>query len=124
MPNEITIQSGLNLVNGNVQMTEPPVVTQDDQASANTFEHGFDIGVSEEDLSFGDITTPGWVTFQNLSSEFDVQLGPKNGGGTMQLFAELKPGKPAGPFYVGTGVTIRTKAIGGTARLMAKVLDR
>lgn len=44
-----------------------------------------DVGESEVVVDFGDLTSPGIVRLENLSSEYDVEYGPESGGAMVLL---------------------------------------
>lgn len=73
-----------------------------------------DIGTSEEDISFGDIT-PGFVIIQNMDATNYVQIGPKSGG-AMIAYQKIRPGRFA-LIELDAGVTMRAKANTATVRL-------
>lgn len=69
------------------------------------------IGTSEENLSVGDVATPGWLFMQNLDATNYVQWGMSDSG-TMKTVGRMKPGEPA-VLRVDAGATVRMKANSG-----------
>lgn len=65
------------------------------------------IGTSEEDISFGDVT-PRIVIIENMDATNFVKYGPKSGG-SMVNFGRVSPGGIA-RFEMGSGVTLRMVA--------------
>ena len=65
------------------------------------------IGTSEENVSFGDLT-PNMVWMQNLDPTNYVQWGMSDAG-TMKAVGRLNPGETA-RFVLDSGVTLRMKA--------------
>lgn len=65
------------------------------------------IGTSEEDISFGDVT-PRIVIIENMDGTNFVKYGPKSGG-SMVNFGRVSPGGIA-RFEMGSGVTLRMSA--------------
>lgn len=72
------------------------------------------VGTSEEDYSFGDVGTPGFLWLRNIDPTHFVTWGPKDT--TMKAAGILLPittvAKPPPPtiLYLATGVVIRWKA--------------
>lgn len=66
------------------------------------------IGTTEEVVNFGDITTEGYMTLQNIDPTNYVTYGPESAG-AMVVMGKLKPGEPA-VFRVAPGVVMRAKA--------------
>lgn len=94
MANEIRISASLNVTNGNFSF-QHLVNASVDQATAGGGNPGtVDIGTSEEDIDFGDITTEGYAVIQNLDATNYVQFGPKSGG-SMVACGRLKAGEVA-----------------------------
>ena len=80
------------------------------------------IGTSEEDIDLDDVATPGQFFIANLDETNFVQFGPKDGGGAMELLAQLPPrvsGKPplfVGPIPLASGASIASHACASSAR--------
>lgn len=68
----------------------------------------FDIGTSEEAITFTDITTEGWLFMKNLDATNYVQWGPTTGG-AMVVMGRLKAGEEA-CFRMDSGATLRLQA--------------
>lgn len=101
MSNEIRITSGIAVSNGNLSFTQQFGTKQYDQASVGGPVPGqLTIGTTEEDVSLGDLTTPGWCIMQNLDDTNFCQWGFSAGvyGG------RLGPGETAGPFRLDPGL--------------------
>ena len=124
MSNEITLRASMKVVNGNLEI---PLLGssqfQDDQTNARGGQPGTaTIGTSEEDVSFGDLTAPGWVWLVNLDDTNYVKYGPKSGA-AMVLFGEIYPGKRA-LFFLGASVTLRMVADTAACDVMIVAADR
>ena len=88
MSNEITITTGLQLVNGNLSVSAATTTLQFDQTTARGGSPGTqDIGTSEETISFGDVI-PGFVWMRNLDVTNFVTWGNVTGN----LDQKLRPG--------------------------------
>ena len=118
MANEITLTVGLQVVNGNNRVSFPQVARQYTQTNTGHSDQVLSIGTSEENVSFGDIVTPGLYILHNLDSTNYVEYG-KSDGGTMKEINQLK----AGDVHVGrlaSGETLRMLA--NTAACKVRVL--
>jgi len=92
--NVITVNASLTVANGNFTARYTSGALQIDQVIAGGGAPGFvNIGTSEETVSFGDITTPGYVFIRNLDDTNYVTLGPDSTG--MVAAIKLKAGEVA-----------------------------
>lgn len=111
MSGTISAQLIFSVVNGNfndafsVPASAPVQLTQTTEGGGNP---GYvNIGTSEEDIAFGDVT-PRVVIIENLDSTNYVQYGPKSGGSMVPL-GRISPG--SFKFVeLDSGVTLRMKA--------------
>ena len=95
MADEITVNQSLRVSNGNFSFRREVGFSTFDQTTAGGGNPGtVNIGTSEESVTFGDITTPGWAIMTNLDTTNFVKWGFSTGvyGGRME------PGETAGPF--------------------------
>ena len=91
MANEFTISVGLTLVNGSLRAQFPQLSRQYTQTTSGMSDQVLSIGTSEEDVSFGDVATPGFVVLHNLDSTNYVEYGQSDGG-TMKKTGKLAAG--------------------------------
>ncbi len=98
MPSEIGYQFQVALANGELTDSYSSGTQRTDQSSAALIRHTQEIGSSAEALVLGDVATPGWAVFKNLSdSDSDpppgnyVEVGIDAGG--FQAFAKLEAGE-------------------------------
>ena len=91
MANEFTISVGVSLVNGSLRAQFPQLSRLYTQTTSGMSDQTLSIGTSEENASFTDITTPGFVVLHNLDSTNFVQYGMSDGG-TMKSLCKLKAG--------------------------------
>ena len=121
MADEITIAISFNIVNGNFRL---PIATGSlsfDQTTSGGGNPGsVDIGTSEEDISFGDITTLGWLYMRNLDDTNYVTWGPKSG--TMVACGRMEAGEPA-CFRMEPGITMTMQANTASCRVYIAALD-
>lgn len=110
MSNEISVLTQLSCNNGafNLNLIRSMHV---DQSGVGGGAPGLvNIGTSEEDIAFSDITTPGWVLMWNLDPTNFVKWGPKNGAAMVELGRLLPDGEPACFRLAPSGVTLRMVA--------------
>lgn len=123
MANEVQIQSGLKLTNGNLSS---PMLTNNynaDQTTARAYEDTQQIGTTAggEVLVVGSISTAGWAYFKNLDATNIVKIGPESGGAIVDLIT-LAPGETAGPMKMATS-TIRAIALVGGCDLWYRIYE-
>lgn len=103
MADEITIQSGISVMKGNLSFSIPPMAYQDDMTGTGGPTPGYvTIGTSEESIAFSELSTLGWLWMKNLDSTNYVRWGFATGvyGG------RIKAGETAGPFRLEPGTTL------------------
>jgi hypothetical protein len=104
MANEITLTTGLRVVNGNLKVNVSTEAIQIDQTTARGGGPGtVNVGTTEETIAFGDIT-PGYVIIKNLDSTNFVDFG--NATGNLQFSI---PAGGVALFHIRTG-TLYMKA--------------
>lgn len=119
MANEIRTNLTVSVSNGSFKDNFQPGTIQMNQSTAAGGNPGtVNIGTSEEDVAFGDVT-PGLIVMQNLDSTNFVKFGPKNGSNAMQLMGKISPGKIA-YFELGSGVTLRMQADTAACNVLIK----
>jgi len=107
MANEITVTSGIRVLNGSMDFSQPAKSTSYNQAAIGGPTPGaIVVGTSEESTAFPELTTEGWLWMQNLDPTNYVQWGFSTGvyGG------RLKAGETAGPFRMEPALTLYLKA--------------
>ena len=123
MANEITIQAGLALTNGN--LSSPKITFNDtpDQTVARVYEDVQAIGTTAggEVLVVGSISTAGWAIFRNLDATNIIKIGPETGGAILD-FITIAPGETAGPFKFATS-TIRAIALVAGCELWYRIYE-
>lgn len=95
MANEITVQSSIQVRNGNLVDAFLPGAKSYDQAAVGGPTPGYlTIGTTVEEVAFSELSTKGWVVMQNLDPTNYVEWGFASGvyGGRMRA------GEIAGPF--------------------------
>lgn len=113
MANEITVTTGLSLLNGSLNVSRQATATRFDQTTARGGGPGtVDVGTTEESIDFGD-TVPGFVELKNLDDTNFVQVGFSTG---VYGFRLLAGGGPA-LFYLESGATLYVKADTATCRI-------
>lgn len=99
MANEITVQSSIQVRNGNLVDAFQIGSKSYNQTNVGGPTPGYvTIGTSEEEVAFGELGTKGWVVMQNLDATNFVEWGFSTGvyGGRMRA------GETAGPFRMNT----------------------
>lgn len=108
MANEIKHTTSITVIKGSFRDTFSPNLAQLDMAGSGGGNPGIvDIGTSEEDIAFGDVT-PALCIIQNLDTANFVTYGPKSGA-SMVLFGKIKPGQHD-VIHLGAAVTLRMVA--------------
>lgn len=121
MAGTITLNVSLQISNGNYRRTVAPgskSITQDAIG-----EHATIISVgsgAEEDFATGDISTLGYVYFENLDSTNYVEFGPKSG--TMVPLIRLEAGDSA-VMRLKPGITLRGQANTAAVKLLMVLLE-
>lgn len=122
MADEIRTSFGLVAEKGNNKFSRFVQNTLSDWTNARGANPGtVSIGTSEEDVSFGDLATPGWMVMTNLDATNYVDWGP-NSGGSMVLCGRLYPGQSA-QFFLHPSVTLRMKANTAACDVRIEALD-
>ena len=108
MADELKITLQVQLTNGELKDTINPGQKKFDQTTARAGGPGVvNIGTSEENISFGDIT-PGYVYLQNLDATNYVEFGMDDSS-TIKKLGKLQPG----------GVALFELAASQTLRMIA-----
>ena len=87
MANEITVTAGLRVANGNSLFSREFGQQTFDQAAVGGPTPGYiTVGTAEESVTFGELSTLGWVFIENLDDTNYVQWGFSTGvyGGRME----------------------------------------
>lgn len=108
MANEITVSVGVQVTNGSLTDQFQMVALKRDQAASGKSDQVLSIGTSEEDVSFGDVATPGIVVLHNLDATNYVEYGMSDTG-TMKKLGKLIAGDKA-MFRMAASTTLRMKA--------------
>ena len=107
MANEITVQTLLQVRNGNLDaQLNFPAATFTQAAVGGPTPGYLTIGTSEETTDFPELTTLGWFVMKNLDATNYVEWGFSTGvyGGRMEA------GETAGPFRLNPGADLFLKA--------------
>lgn len=108
MSNEISIQVAMsrtdsnNTKNGHVFQS---LLVQRDQSLKRHFDQILSIGTSEENVTFGDISTNGFLLMYNIGSNY-VEWGTSTG----DYPGKMLSGDIAGPIRLNAGKTLYMKA--------------
>ena len=94
MSNEISYQIRMGLVNGNLSDSFSTASLRVDQNTARLVRNTQPIGTTAELIEAGDIGTPGWSMFANISETDtdEIEIGNYTGG-TFYPFMLLKAGE-------------------------------
>ena len=94
MANELTYQLRLGLVNGNLTDAFASGSLRGDQDTARLIRNTQPIGNTEEQIDPGDLVTPGWAMFANISETDtdEIEVGSYVGG-TFYPFLLVKQGE-------------------------------
>lgn len=121
MANEISLTISAQLNNGYLKDSYTPGVEQITQTTKGGHETIWVVGTSEEDLSIGDVATPGRMFVKNLDTTNYVDIGPKSGGAMVGAI-RLSPGE-SHTFKSGPAVTWRGVANTASCRVLTKVWE-
>ena len=121
MAGTITVNVSASIVNSPLRDSFAPGAISVTQTTMGRHSPITVVGTSEEDLSFGDITTPGWVFIQNLDSTNFVTYGPKSGG-VMVAFGKIKAGEVA-CLRIDPTITWRWKADTASVKVDTRVFE-
>lgn len=123
MAGTIKTQPSIVVTNGSFRSDWNPGQISITQTTLGAFEAIVNVGTSEEDLTIGDVATPGRVVLYNLDAANFVKWGPKNGSAAMQEMGRLKAGEHAEFRMAPSGVTLRWIADTGACKVMVKVFE-
>lgn len=121
MANEITLNVNASLSNGYLRDAFQPGGESITQTTKGSHAGVWVVGTSEEDLSIGDVATPGRVFLKNLDTTNYVDIGPKSAG-SMVAAMRLSPGE-SHTFKSGPSVTWRAVANTASCRVQVKVWE-
>lgn len=107
MSGEIVENYSANVNHGSYQETIAKTLTTVQTTEGGGNPGYVNIGTSEEDIAFGDVT-PRVVIMENMDGTNFVKYGPKSGG-SMVYFGRIAPGGFA-RLELGSGVTLRMVA--------------
>lgn len=106
MADEITINASLQVLNGNLSFARSTGSKTYDQAAIGGPTPGMvDIGITEESVSFSELSTVGWCLMENLDSTNFVEWGFS----TAVYGGRLEPGEVA-LFRLNPSTTLYLKA--------------
>lgn len=120
MADEIRISASMSVDNGNLSFSQNYGTKSYDQTNIGGPSPGMMvIGTVEESESFSELTTPGWVTIQNLDDTNFIEWGFSTGvyGG------KLMPGDTAGPFRLNSSATLFLKADTAACKVVVNALE-
>jgi hypothetical protein len=118
MADEISVTETIRISKSSFKDSISPGQITFDMAGSGGGNPGLvDIGTSEEDIAFGDVT-PSTVWMQNLDATNYVQIGPKSGG-AMIACIKLLAGETS-RIQLESGVTLRAKANTAACKVMIK----
>ena len=121
MANEIQTSFSFTLTKGNhVEQIE---VQQrlDSQTGVGAHKPVVEVGTAEEVLSFGDVTTPGFLFFRNLDETNYVDIGPESAGAMVPL-CRVNPGQ-WGYVPLHPSTVLRAKADTASVKLLLLVTE-
>jgi len=119
MADEIRISASMAVDNGNLSFSQNYGTKNYTQNAVGGPTPGMvEIGTTQESIAFGELTTPGWCTIQNLDETNFVEWGFSSGvyGG------KLKAGETAGPFRLNS-TSLFLKADTAACRVVVNALE-
>lgn len=121
MANEITITLSASVANSYFKSSFQPGSIQLNQTAIGGHMPIVSVGTSEEALTFGDISTLGYVALRNLDTTNYVDIGPESGG-AMVAMIRLKAGNVA-IMRLKPGITVRAQANTAAVKLQVWALE-
>lgn len=118
MANEISATVGLSVVNGNLRISFPQLTRQYNQTASGLSDQVLSIATAAEDVSFGDVATPGLCVLHNLDTTNYVEYGMSDSG-TIKKLAKLSAGD-VHMIRIAASTTLRMQA--NTAACKVRVL--
>jgi hypothetical protein len=106
MAKEVSVSVNLVVRKGNLQFNQQVSKSIDMTGSGGPTPGYLTIGTTEENTTFPELSTEGWLLLQNLDATNYIQWGFSTGvyGGRMNA------GETAGPFRMEPGLTLYLKA--------------
>ena len=120
--NEIKVTQQLQITNGAYKKAFAPGTVSVTQTNKGASAGIWTIGTSEEDITFNDITTEGWLSLVNLDPTNYVEYGAAATTPTMATLGRMRFGEPA-QFRMEPGVTLRMKANGAPVKVEIFLLE-
>jgi hypothetical protein len=117
--NELTISSSLNFVKSGRSVGLQRNGIQADVTGLDYVKQTQNIGVTEEALDLGDISTNGWVMFVNRSASYEIRIRAASGAADL---ISMLPGEHAGPFRLKAAAPYAI-AITGAAQLEMLLIE-
>ncbi len=122
MANEISVNIRVTVANGLYNDAFPPIADRYDQAAIGEAGGVAIVGfAAEEDLTFGDVATAGFIQLINVDDTNYVTYGPKSSG-AMVPFGRIKPGEPAF-LRLEPGITWRWQAHTANVKIKWRLLE-
>lgn len=124
MANEISVSGSLSVTNGKFKYQSPQSGSlKFDQTTAGGGNPGtVNIGTSDEVISLGDISTPGWCWMKNLDDTNYVDIGPTSAGAIVPMI-RMEAGETAGPFRLNPSLTLRGQANTAAVDVLIHVME-
>ena len=124
MANELSVNVRVRVVKDNYTFDKSLAKTGDVTNGRGGNPGIVNIGTSEEDVDFGDLTDPGVCILQNLDDTNWVEYGRKDGSGNMQAIGVLRAGGIPHTIELRNGATLRMKADTGACDVLILAQDR
>lgn len=121
MANEITITLSASVANAYFKSSFQPGSIQLNQTAIGGHMPIVSVGTSEEALTFGDISTLGYMALRNLDTTNYVDIGPESGGAMVPM-VRLKAGNVA-IMRLKPGITVRAQANTAAVKLQVWALE-
>ena len=121
MAGTVTVSATITIVNGSHRRTIAPGSLSVVQDAIGEHSPIISVGSgAEEDFAIGDISTLGWVFFQNLDSSNYVTFGPKDT--TMKAMVRLEAGEYCF-MRLEPGITLRGQANTAAVKLLMILME-
>tara|TARA_R100001594_G_scaffold132022_1_gene172029 strand:+ start:3643 stop:4014 length:372 start_codon:yes stop_codon:yes gene_type:complete len=122
MAEEIDIMIDCTLRNGNVENDFQPATVSVDQTNGKFSDRILVIGTSVETITFGDLTSVGYVMLHNTDSTNYVTIGPQESDGSMEPMIKINAGEIA-CLRLDPSATIKAQANTADVKLRVDAYD-
>ena len=123
MSQELRIQFGLTYTNGQLSDQVANHTLIGDQTTQGLDSLTVSVGTTEQDISFPDVGTLGWLYLKNLDPANFVIWGPKSAGVMVPIGKLMPNSQGEAVFQLDPGITLRMKADTAACKVLIKCFN-